>query len=255
MSLSRLVRITASVGKGGTNRRDDVLAIQELLNSNLPKYTPRLRVDGLCGLRTFEAIRKIQQNFVGMSSPDGRIDPRGPTLRALNESKLSSNVNRVTTSSGGNAKSSTSNSSIPTAVIQAAQAAQRKWKVPASITIAQWMLESGSGKRMPLHSNNPFGIKAGRGQSFVMAGTHEETKDHKLVATIAPFRVFSSMNEAFDQHGRLLATHPAYKLARQHTDDPNAYADALTGSYASDLKYGSKIKSIMKQNFLYGYNL
>lgn len=37
MSLSRHVRITASVGKGGTNRRDDVLTIQERLNSNLPK--------------------------------------------------------------------------------------------------------------------------------------------------------------------------------------------------------------------------
>lgn len=255
MSLSRSVRITASVGKGGMNRRDDVLAIQELLNSYLPKYIPRLRADGLCGFRTFEAIRKIQQNLVGMFSPDGRIDPRGPTLRLLNESKLSSSVNRVTTSSGVNAKSSISSSSLPTAVIQAAQAAQRKWKVPASVTIAQWMLESGSGKRMPSHSNNPFGIKAGRGQSFVMAGTHEETKDHKLVATIAPFRIFPSMNEAFDQHGRLLATHPAYKLARQYMNNPDAYADALTGSYATDSKYGSKIKSIMKQNFLYKYNL
>lgn len=117
------------------------------------------------------------------------------------------------------------------------------------------MLESGSGKRMPSHSNNPFGIKAGRGQSFVMAGTHEETKDHKLVATIAPFRIFPFMNEAFDQHGRLLATHPAYKLARQYMNNPDAYADALTGSYATDSKYGSKIKSIMKQNFSYKYNL
>lgn len=102
---------------------------------------------------------------------------------------------------------------------------------------------------------NPFGIKAERGQSFVMAGTHEETKGHKLVATIAPFRIFPSMNEAFDQHGRLLATHPAYKLARQYMNNPDAYADALTGSYATDSKYGSKIKSIMKQNFLYKYNL
>ncbi|GAN72046.1 glucosaminidase domain-containing protein [Acetobacter syzygii] len=254
MSLSRPVRITASVGKGGTNRRDDVRAIQELLNSNLPKYTPRLRVDGLCGFRTFEAIRKIQQNLVGMSSPDGRIDPRGPTWRLLNESKLSSSVNRVTTLSGVNAKSSIANSSIPTTVIQAAQAAQRKWKVPASVTIAQWMLESGSGKRMPSHSHNPFGIKAGRGQSFVMAGTHEETKDHKLVAIMAPFRVFSSMNEAFDQHGRLLATHPAYKLARQHTGDPDAYANALTYHYATKSGYGTLLISYMKKYDLYKYN-
>lgn len=183
-----------------------------------------------------------------------RIDPRGPTLRLLNESKLSSSVNRVTTLSGVNAKSSIANSSIPTAVIQAVQAAQRKWKVPASVTIAQWMLESGSGKRMPSHFNNPFGIKAGRGQSFVMAGTHEETKDHKQVAIMAPFRVFSSMNEAFDQHGRLLATHPAYKLARQHTDDPDAYANALTYHYATKSGYGTLLISYMKKYDIYKYN-
>ncbi|WP_183482366.1 glucosaminidase domain-containing protein [Komagataeibacter kakiaceti] len=151
----------------------------------------------------------------------------------LNDSKLSNSVNRVTISSGVNAKPSSSSSSVPDAVIQAAQTAQRKWKVPASITIAQWMLESGSGKRMPSHSNNPFGIKAGRGQSFVLAPPHEETKDHKLIATIAPFRVFSSLDEAFDQHERLLAMHPAYRLARQSMNDPDAYADASTGAYAS----------------------
>lgn len=86
---------------------------------------------------------------------------------------------------------------------------------------------------MPSHSNNPFGIKAGRGQSFVLAPPHEETKDHKLIATIAPFRVFSSLDEAFDQHERLLAMHPAYRLARQSMNDPDAYADASTGAYAS----------------------
>ncbi|WP_369693039.1 glucosaminidase domain-containing protein [Komagataeibacter diospyri] len=40
--------------------------------------------------------------------------------------------------------------------------------VPASITIAQWMLESGFGQHMPPHFNNPFGIKAARDRNFVM---------------------------------------------------------------------------------------
>lgn len=117
MSLSRPVKITTSVGKGGMNRRGDVLAIQQLLNTRLPEYTSRLRIDGLCGFRTSEAIRKIQQNLVGMPCPDGRIDPRGPTLRVLNDSKLSNSVNRFTISSGVNAKSSRSSSSVPDAVI------------------------------------------------------------------------------------------------------------------------------------------
>lgn len=71
------------------NRRDDVLAIRKLLNAHLPKYASPLRVDGLYGLRTYEAIRKIHQNLVRMAYPDGQIDPQGPTLRLLNNAKLS----------------------------------------------------------------------------------------------------------------------------------------------------------------------
>ena len=197
-------------------------------------------------------IRNIQKNLVGMAYPDGRIDPQGPTLSLLNNSKL--NMGKIVASSKIKVQTASSNSSIPDAVIQAAQAAQKKWKVPASITLAQWILESGSGKRMPSHSNNPFGIKATHGQKFVMAPTHEETKDHKRIATMAPFRVFASMDEAFDQHGRLLAQHPAYQLARQNLNNPDAYARALTNHYATDHAYGSLLIAIMKKHSLYKYN-
>ena len=43
-------------------------------------------------------------------------------------------------------------------------------------------MESGSAKHMPSYSNTPFGIKAVRGQQCVMT----------------LFRVFASMDEAFD---------------------------------------------------------
>lgn len=84
-----------------------------------------------------------------------------------------------------------------------------------------------------------------------MASTHEETRDHKMVAIMAPFRVFASMDEAFDQHGRLLAKHPAYKLARQYLNNPDAYARALTHHYASDDGYGEKLIKNMKTYNLY----
>lgn len=87
---------------------------------------------------------------------------------------------------------------------------------------------------MPLGSNKPFGIKAGRGQPSVMVRRREETNVERSVYINAPFREFPSLTEAFDQHGKLLATHPAYSLARQHTNDPDAYADALTHHYATD---------------------
>jgi len=59
--------------------------------------------------------------------------------------------------------------SFPPAVIAAAVAAHHRWRVPASVTLAQWAVESAFGTAMPRGSNNPFGIKAGQGQPFVEA--------------------------------------------------------------------------------------
>ena len=47
---------------------------------------------------------------------------------------------------------------IPNAIIAAAQAAQHKWQVPASVSLAQWIIESGWGAHEPAGSNNPIGI-------------------------------------------------------------------------------------------------
>jgi flagellum-specific peptidoglycan hydrolase FlgJ len=144
---------------------------------------------------------------------------------------------------------------VPNDIVLAAQAAQRKWNVPASITIAQWMLESGHGKKMPAGSKNPFGIKAVKGQPFVSAPTKEQAKDGRMISIIAPFRKFDSVDEAFDLHGKLLATNHHYASAREHAGDPNSYARALTGTYASDSKYGGLLISLMRQHNLYQYDV
>jgi peptidoglycan hydrolase-like protein with peptidoglycan-binding domain len=91
MTLSKPTSISGSVGRGGINRSEDVRAIQGLLNESLPKSIPPLRVDGRCGPRTIDAIRKAQQLLKNVSHSDGRVDPRGALLRALNtQTRLSS---------------------------------------------------------------------------------------------------------------------------------------------------------------------
>lgn len=76
-------RIIASVGQGGENRPGDVRTVQRLLNQfQLPGLTA-LEVDGFAGEQTFRAIRTFQSKRLGRKSPDGRVDPHGPTLRAL----------------------------------------------------------------------------------------------------------------------------------------------------------------------------
>jgi flagellum-specific peptidoglycan hydrolase FlgJ len=106
---------------------------------------------------------------------------------------------------------------------------------------------------MPEDSNNPFGIKAAPGQPFVEAHTREVVRGD-AVTVVARFRKFASLNEAFDQHGELLANARPYAHARTVENDPNAFADALTGVYATDPSYGSLLKSLMMSHNLYQYD-
>ncbi|MBV8564930.1 MAG: glucosaminidase domain-containing protein [Methylobacteriaceae bacterium] len=134
---------------------------------------------------------------------------------------------------------------FPADVVSAAQLSHGKWEVPASVTLAQWALESNWGKAMPAGSNNPFGIKASAGQAFVEARTREVINGQSVVI-MAEFRKFASLDEAFDQHGRLLATSSFYIRAMAVRDDPNAFADALTGVYATAPNYGAVLRGLMK---------
>lgn len=139
----------------------------------------------------------------------------------------------------------------PPDAVAAANAAQAKYGVPAAVTLAQYKLESGNGAHMPAGSNNPFGIKARAGQPYVEAMTTEH-QNGQDVRVMQKFAKFDSLTDAFDAHAKLLATGSAYANARQHTDNPDAYADALTGKYATDPKYGDKLKQIMAQQRVQG---
>lgn len=80
--------ITASVGNGGVNRKDDSVTVQELLNQVPPDRggpSPPLAVDGLPWQKTQAAIRQFQRVHLGFQWPDGRVDPGGKTLAGLNE--------------------------------------------------------------------------------------------------------------------------------------------------------------------------
>ena len=141
---------------------------------------------------------------------------------------------------------------IPNAIIAAAQAAQHKWKVPASVSLAQWIVESGAGAHEPVGSNNPFGIKAAPGQPHVDARTHEFVHGRYVPAT-AHFAKFASAIDAFDAHAKLLATHPDYKFA-MHAPTAELFAENLDGHYATDPHYGAKLVEVMRRYGLEKYD-
>ena len=78
--------ISKSVGINGINLEGDVFFVQSALNSYAKKYASNtflLKIDGICGDKTIQAIYNFQKNHVGIETPDARIDPNGKTLRYL----------------------------------------------------------------------------------------------------------------------------------------------------------------------------
>jgi flagellum-specific peptidoglycan hydrolase FlgJ len=143
---------------------------------------------------------------------------------------------------------------ISLTAVLAAQKAAAEFRVPASVSLAQYVVESGAGRHEPLGSNNPFGIQSAKGQPFVEART-TEFRHGRFVSVTEKFRVFGSLEEAFQEHARLLATAPAYRRAMQLADNPDKFAKALTGIYATAPHYGETLVSVMRQYNLYQYDV
>ena len=155
-------------------------------------------------------------------------------------------IDAVALPNSGLAKGQTTVSAVPTDIQAAALASEKKYGVPAAVSLAQYQLESGGGLHMPTGSNNPFGIKARAGQAYVEAMTTEHING-KDVRVMQKFAKFASIAEAFDAHAKLLSTGAAYSDARKNTGDAKAYARALTGHYATDPLYGDKLIAVMEK--------
>lgn len=236
--------IFTSVGRGGTNAPGDVFVIQSLLNDRLPKPHSPVPVTGSADIGLTLAIEAYQAVIMKMVPPSGRVDPGSATYYSLAARPLVETQPPPTVGHFG---------LFPGEVVDAAVASKKRWTVPAAVTAAQWAVESAWGAFMPPGSNNPFGIKAVGNQPAVDSPTRE-VLNGESVRIVAKFRAFASLTEAFDEHGRLLATAAPYKKAMTHVNEPEVFADALTGVYATDPNYGTTLKYVMEHYGLLKYD-
>ena len=139
-------------------------------------------------------------------------------------------------------------------VAPGAVAAQRTYGIPAAVTIAQAIDESGWGQsQLASQDHNLFGIK-GTGPAGSVDRPTEEYQDGSWVTETASFRVYHSVAESIADHSRLLATGEAYQQAMADRNAPDAFANDLTGVYATDPNYGANLIAIMKLYNLYRYD-
>ena len=135
-----------------------------------------------------------------------------------------------------------------------AMAAQRKYGVPAAVTIAQAIVESGWGSStLAAQDHNLFGIK-GTGPAGGAFYPTTEYVNGRPVTRTAEFRVYHDVAQSIEDHGKLLADSGYYGQAMASRHDPDAFANALTGVYATDPDYGTKIIGMMQQYHLYRYD-
>lgn len=139
-------------------------------------------------------------------------------------------------------------------------AEMRRTGIPASIKLAQGILESDMG-RSPLASeaNNHFGIKCGghwEGETYFKL---DDDKDDKGSLIESCFRAFSSAQESYIAHSEFLRD-PA-KISRYgflfnlSTKDYEGWANGLKfAGYATDPKYPSKLINIIESHKLYLYD-
>jgi flagellum-specific peptidoglycan hydrolase FlgJ len=132
-----------------------------------------------------------------------------------------------------------------------AQEEARQYNIPASITIAQGLLESNAGEsNLAKKDHNHFGIKC-RSQC-VGCRCANYTDDSRFDM----FRIFESDAQSFREHS-LLLTGSRYKhLLNLPRSDYQNWAHGLkTAGYATDAKYASKLIAIIEALQLYKLDL
>ena len=140
------------------------------------------------------------------------------------------------------------------AVAPGAMAAQDKYGIPASVTIAQAIDESGWGRSaLAIKDRNLFAISGTGPAGTDMQRVAQYVNGQQSVVTM-PFRVYHDIAESIDDHGRLLAYSEYYAPAMAQRGNPDAFANALTGVYATNPAYGAELIALMRRHDLYRYD-
>jgi flagellar protein FlgJ len=148
------------------------------------------------------------------------------------------------------------------AAVPGAQQGWREYGVPASVTIAQAILESGWGRSsLSTVDKNFFGIKCQNGKYGTLAtgchvyNTQECGKDGTCFGTSAAFRTYATMANSIRDHGNFLKVNSRYKASFAYTKDANKFIWGVwKAGYATDPNYFTKVTGLMASYHLYQYD-
>lgn len=129
----------------------------------------------------------------------------------------------------------------------------RRYGIPASVTLAQGILESASGQsELSRKGNNHFGIKATKG--WIQDGgkylVYTDDKPNEK------FCHYASVGDSYEHHSRFLRENSRYaKCFRLSPDDYKGWTTAIANAgYASGAGYANKLQSLIEKNNLQKYD-
>ena len=126
----------------------------------------------------------------------------------------------------------------------------KKYHIPASITLAQGLLESGAGKStLARKSNNHFGIKCG-------SDWNGKTVSHDDDARGECFRAYKHPKDSYEDHSKFLAGRPRYaSLFKLKITDYKGWARGLKkAGYATNPRYAEQLIGIIELYELHKYD-
>ena len=125
----------------------------------------------------------------------------------------------------------------------------QRWKIPASITLAQGIFESGAGQsELAVKGNNHFGIKC--------HGWTGRTLYHNDDQQGECFRAYPSAFDSYEDHSRFLANGQRYRsLFSLKTTDYKGWARGLKAAgYATNPQYADRLIELIQLYRLYQYD-
>ncbi|MEM6395945.1 MAG: glucosaminidase domain-containing protein [Bacteroidota bacterium] len=134
----------------------------------------------------------------------------------------------------------------------AAEAEMHAHGIPASITLAQGLLESGAGQSsLAKKANNHFGIKCFSQTCSRGHCTNFDDDTHKDF-----FIVYDSPEASYKSHSRVLSHSRYRKLFQLSMTDYKGWAKGLSkAGYATDPKYADKLISLVEEYGLDRYDV
>lgn len=125
-----------------------------------------------------------------------------------------------------------------------------RYHIPASITLAQGLLESGAGRsELTRNSNNHFGIKCNNNWTGRRTYHDDDAKNDC-------FRVYDSAYDSYEDHSKFLSSNQRYRpLFQLKTTDYKGWAKGLKAcGYATSPVYAEKLVEIIQLYKLYQYD-